>query len=292
MRTGLSALSAVATGFWLAFLAPLAQAADVLVVGDTQLKPVVEAISGIESTLEATARVYTPAEVRDQLAAITEKEEAKVVVAIGREALGEALRLPPSIAVIYGLVVIPPTVLRPNTTGFYMATPVEAYVEIIANYIPSIRKLAVVGSRHQLDILATRTLPLVTPYSVTNSVNFVDTVDRLDSMDAILLLPDGSLMTKTAMEEVYLRSFRRNIPLLGVSERQVKEGALLALVFAPAHVGKQIGETATLAVRGMDVGRLPASPPRKFDIYLNLNTAHKMGVRVADELTRMAVRVY
>ncbi len=268
------------------------EAAEVIVVGDTQLKPVVEIIAGIRKTLDASLKAYSPAEVKGRLAQLVEKENVKVVITLGREAMNEALHLPPTTPVIFDLVVTPPPFNRPNTTGFYMATPVREYAELIKNHLHAIKQVAVVGSRDQLRLLVRDESPQVSSYSVRSPSDLVSTVNRLDTADAILLLPDVSLLTASAMEETYLLSFRKGIPLLGISERHVKEGALLALVVDPVNVGKQIGEYATRAVKGGSVGQIPPSPPRKFELYVNTSTARKMGIPIPNEVIRMAKRVY
>ncbi len=202
------------------------------------------------------------------------------------------MQLPPAIPVIYDMVVIPPPINRPNTTGFYMATPVKEYVDLIRSHLHSIKQIAVVGSRDQLHLLAGGDSPYMTPYSVKNTVEFVNKVKQLNGTDAILLLPDSSLLTVTALEEAYLVSFRKGIPLLGISEKSVREGALLALVVDMGNVGRLIGEYAANALKGMDIGHLPPSPPRRFELYLNTETARKMGIRIPDEMIRMAKRAY
>ena len=267
-------------------------AADVLIICDTQLRPVTEIVSGIRKTLKSPLRIYSPSEVKGTLDSVVVKEDAKVVVALGKSALLEALRLPPSIPVIYDMVVVPPLISRPNTTGFYMATPTREYAELIRNHLHSIRKFAVVGSRNQLSILAPGGLPQQTAFGVRNSVEFVDAVRQMDNADAILLMPDISLLTPTAMNEAFLISFKKGIPLIGVSEQNVKEGALLALVVDTVNVGKLIGEAAAKVLRGGELGRGQASPPTKFDMYLNTATASRMGIQIPREMMRMAKRVY
>jgi len=291
IRSVITALLLLST-LMLCLSVPVCHASDVIIIGDTRLKPVVEIISGIRKTLRASTRTYAPFEVRGTLRSVAEKEEAKVVVALGKEALGEALQLPPTITVIYDLVVIPPKISRPNTTGFYMAIPAREYLDLISSHLNSIKHIAVVGSRDQLSFLAGDTNQHLTPYSVRNAFEFVNTVRQVNSADAILLMPDASLLTDTAMEEAYLLSFRRGIPLIGISERQVKEGALLALVVDTASVGRLIGEYATKAIKGVNVGQLPPSPPRKFELYLNTDTARKMGIHIPDEMVRMAKKAY
>lgn len=280
--------------FLFSSLATTCWAADIIVVADTRLRPAVEIISGIRKTLGGSMRVCQPEEARGALRGLVESEGARVVVALGKEALDEALVLPSSIPVIFDMVVTPPVFSRPNTTGFYLATPVREYADLIRNHLHSIRQLAVVGSREQLNTLALGAAQMGTfsIYSVRDSFELVNTVRQIDQADAILLLPDTSLLTSTAMHETYLLSFRKGIPLLGISERNVKEGALLALVVNMVNVGKLIGEYATKAARGVNIGQIPPSPPRKFDMYLNTATARKMGITIPNEVVRMAKRVY
>lgn len=269
-----------------------ASAAEVLVIADAQLKPVMEVIQGLRKTLRASTRTYAPAEVRGTLAAVVQREDARVVIAMGREALGEALTLPPSIPVIYDMVVTPPSISRPNTAGFYMATPASEYGDLVRTYIPALRRVAVVASRDSLNTLAGNISPPVSSHTVRNTVEFVNTVKQLENTDAILLLPDSGVLTAAALEEAYLQSFRRRIPLLGISERHVKEGALLALVVDMVNVGKLVGEYASKALKSGNVGQPPAAPPRKFELFINMDTARKMRISIPDEVVRMARKAY
>lgn len=268
------------------------RAAEVLIIADAQLKPVMEVTQGMRKTLRASTRIYSPAEVRGKLPTLLQREEARVVIALGREALAEAVTLPSSIPVIYGMVVTPPTINRPNTIGFYMATPSSEYAELVRTYLPALKRVAVVASRDSLNILANNVSAPISSHTVRNTVEFVTMVQQLENTDAILLLPDSTVMSSTAMEEVYLLSFRRRIPLLGISERYVKEGALLALVVDMVNVGKIIGEHATKALKSGNVGQQSALAPRKFELYLNLDTARKMHISIPDEVVRMARKAY
>ncbi|MDA8428404.1 MAG: ABC transporter substrate binding protein [Geobacteraceae bacterium] len=267
-------------------------AADVLIIADAQLKPVMEVTQGMRKTLHASTRTYSPAEVHGNLAAILKQEDARVVVALGHEALGEALTLPPAVPVIYDMVITPPAVSRPNTAGFYMATPVSEYAALLRHYLPALRHVAVVSSRDFLNTLANNVSAPLSTFPVRNTVEFVKRIKEQDNADAILLLPDSAIMSATAMQEAYLLSYRRRIPLLGISERHVKEGALLALVVDMAAAGKVIGEYAARALKSGSVGHHPALPPRKFDLFINLDTARKMRIAIPDEVVRMATRTY
>ncbi len=264
-------------------------AAEVLVVADSQLRPAMEIISGIRKSLGGSLRAISPDEAKRGLAEIVKRERARVVVALGKEALAEALALPTGIPVIFDMVVTPPVITRPNTTGFYLATPVREYTDLIRKHLRSIRQVTVVGSRDQLSLLGRGDAAANT---VRDTSEFVETMRRMDDADAILLLPDTALLTTAALNEAYLMSFRKGIPLLGISEHNVKEGALVALVVDMVNVGKLIGAAAAKSLKGIDIGQFPPSPPRKFDIYLNTATARRMKIDIPDEMVRMAKRVY
>ena len=272
--------------------APICAAGDIIIVADSRLAPAMNVITGIRKSLHAKIRVFAPADVKGQLGRIVESEEPRVVVALGREALDEALRLPFNIPVIYDLVVTPPQISRPNTTGFYMAIPARDYADLIRRHLRSIKKIAVLGRRDQLSLLAGDQTQQTIPCTVRNAFELVDAVRHVEGADAILILPDVELLSATAIEEVFLISFRRGIPLLGISEKQVKEGALFGLVVDMVEVGRQIGDYAERALRGINIDQYPPSPPKKFELFLNTDTAKRMGIQLPDDMLRMAKRAY
>ncbi len=269
-----------------------ALAAEVLIVGDIQYKPVADVVSEIKSGLRWQVKEYAIADVKGKLDGIVERENARIVVALGMDAVGEALRLPPSIAVVYGLVIAPPKSARSNVTGVYMSTPASEYVSTVRKYLPSIKKVSVVGSQNLLNALLGSDHTQVAAYHVSSSSDLVNTLGRLGDADALLLLPDVNLLTSSVMENVYLFSFRKNIPLLGISEGNVKQGSLFALVFDPKTVSRQIGEKVQNLLKGVAAAEIPPSPPRKFNLFVNTNTARKMGIDIPDEMLKKARRTY
>jgi hypothetical protein len=274
------------------FFCPSADSSELVIVGDTQYKPVNEVIAAIKSTVSASVNVHATSSARGRLAGIVQDEGARLVVALGREALDEALLLPSSVAVVYGLVLVPPAVNRANLTGVYMSTPASEYISMARKYLPALRKISIVGSREKLRVLDGSGLSQVAAYQVSTSSELISMVNRLDEFQALVLLPDASLLTATAMDQVYLYSYRKNIPLLGISEGNVKLGALYALVFDPAKMGDQIGRMAEAVMNGTSAGALAQEPPRAYNLYINLTTARKMGITVPDEMVRRARRVY
>lgn len=275
----------------LLFASP-ARAAKVIIISDTRYAMVGDVVTEIQTSLRTQSKEYATAEIKGRLGAVVEHEDAEVVVALGAEALGEALHLPPSIAVVYGLVVVPAKNGRENITGVYMSPPVSEYVAMVRRYLPELARISVIGSASMMKSLAGSDSGQVDAYNVGSSAELVNTVIRLGDARSLLLLPDTNLLTGQVMSNVFLFSFRNNIPLLGISETSVKQGALFALVFDPRSVSRQIGEKVRSILGGTAAKDLPAAPPKKYNLYINSNTAQKMGITIPEEMLRKAKRVY
>ncbi len=276
----------------LLFLNSSAGAADVIIVGDSQYAVVADVISGIRDLLRVQNKEYATADVRGRLAAVVAREDAQVVVALGMDVLSEALRLPPDVNVVYGLVAVPPKSGRVNQTGVFMSPPVNEYVTLVRRHLPGLNKISVVGSPDMLKSLLGAESAHVGVYPVTNSSELVSAVNRLANTRALVLLPDATLLTSQVMSSLYLFSFRSNIPLLGISEANVKQGSLFALVFDAKTVSRQIGEKVQALLDGANATELPASPPRKFNLFINDNTARKMGIDIPEEMMKKAKKIY
>lgn len=267
-------------------------AAKVLIIGETQYAMVSDVSAEIQESLRTQSKEYAISEVRGRLGAVVEREDAQIVVALGVEAVNEALRLPSSVGVVYGLVVSPIKSTRSNVTGVYMSPPVGEYLAAIRRYFPALSKVSVVGSQAMMKSLFTVDTSLATTYLVGSSNELVATVNRLGNAKALLLLPDSNLLTAPVMSQVFLYSFSKNIPLLGISEANVKQGALFAYVFDAKAVSHQIGEKVQSLLDGVDIGDIPVSAPKRYNLFINSNTARKMGIEIPDEMLRKAKKVY
>lgn len=267
-------------------------AGEVILIGDNRLQPVNDVIIGVKQKLNMPVNTFAPSEVKGQLASVVAGEKARVVIALGREAIEEAIQLPESIAVVFDLVIIPPTIHRGNTTGTYMGTPVNEYLRVIGRYLPSMRTVSVVSGREVMKVLGEAGSARIVAYDAETPIDFINKVQQLNSSDALLLLPDASLLTASAIEQTYLFSFRKNIPLLGISEKHVRQGALFALVFDAREVGRQLGEQTANVLAGKAVGKSQPAPCRAFDLYVNTDTARRMGITIPDEMLRLAKMVY
>lgn len=273
-------------------LATSSWCADIIVLGDAQIKPVADVIAGIRKSTHTSLKVIAPAEVKGVLGRTVAAEDAKVVIALGKDAVEKALQLPANTPVICSMVIAPPKTARPNITCGLMATPVGEYLNFIRQYFPAFRKVALFSGPEILLTLPPGLQGQLTLYQADTSFEFIEKIRQLNGIEALLLLPDVAILTTTALDEVYLHSFRHKVPVLGVSEKHVKQGSLFALVFDSQTIGRQLGEKATEAISGTELVLSQSFSARKFNTYFNTDTAHKMGIAIPEELLRRARKVY
>ncbi|MBI5665340.1 MAG: hypothetical protein HZC49_09715 [Nitrospirae bacterium] len=271
-----------------------AESAEVLIIGDSQLKPVSELIAGIEDALSVTSTVKAPADVKDNLESIVYREGAKAVVALGQDAVNISLSLPESIPVIYALIINPPDTARGNITGVYMATPVSEYMSFINKYFPDIKRVGIVCDPVTRSVICpAEHRANAKLYDATNPYEFISAVSGMrGDVDALLLLPEKNLLSQTAIEKAFIFSFREKIPVIGISEKYVKTGSLFSLGFNPEHMERQIGNLIIKVLNRGSASGIPQSPPERFTLYINRKTAEATGIRVPPELINIAERVY
>jgi ABC-type uncharacterized transport system substrate-binding protein len=267
---------------------------DVIIIGDFRLKPINDIVTIIRESLPCETAVYLPNDVKGILNSVVRKENAKIVVALGGEPTNDALSLPESIPVIYGLLIKPVITKRQNITGVYMTTPVSEYISVLERYFPNIKKLGIILEPETRNVLLQEaSATSVTLYSANNSYEFIKGIKNLyGNIDALLLLPEKTLLTSTAMEELYRHSFTGKVPVIGVSEKHVKMGSLFALVFDESGMGKQIGEVAQKALSSGSASGIAPAPPRRFNLYLNSETARAMKISIPAEFIKKARVIY
>ncbi len=86
-------------------------------------------------------------------------------------------------------------------------------------------------------------------------------------------------------KHVFLTSLRNGIPILGLSERQAKMGAVLALTFASSEdIGSQAGELANRILSGSSASEIPFTTARRTSLTVNLKAARKLGVEIPESI--------
>jgi putative ABC transport system substrate-binding protein len=102
-----------------------------------------------------------------------------------------------------------------------------------------------------------------------------------DEVDALWIVPDETILAQAVVQQILLVSYRKKIPVLGLSERHARMGALLSLSFASSEdIGKQAGEIARAVLGGKAAAQIPYTTARSLSVTVNLKAAEKLGFEI------------
>lgn len=280
-------------------------AADAAVIKSMDIQPYNEALEGFKAVVQASVREYSieDSDSRDAVAARLKRREPDLIFALGTEALrlakGELKDLP----VVFAFVLTPGDVAGKNRgaiTGVSMnIQPLEQFKALL-RILPEARRIVVIYDPAKTQRLISegmedaRGLGLsLRTYGVKTKPEAINTLSRMKgNVDAIWMVPDATVLTPEFLEQLLLFSVGNRVPVIGVSDKHVKNGALFALSFDYEDIGRQAGEIANSILREGDIEGIPIRKPRRSRLSLNLNTAGKMGITVPKTVIKTADRVY
>lgn len=227
---------------------------------------------------------------RKLLDEIDSRLKPDLVVAVGIWALRAVVNRPPSAPVVFAMVLNPPSVISPdarNITGASLNVPVEQQMWLFKQL--GVKRIGVIYNPAKTGYLVRRAQAVARDDGiefVTREVNApkdaIGAIDSIqDGVDGLWLVPDETVLSQTVVDHMLLLSYRRKLPLLGVSARHAQMGALFAMSFASGEdIGRQAGELAQAILRGRAVADVPYTSARMVYLTVNLKTAQQLGLEI------------
>jgi len=291
----------------LAFMASPAAAARVAVLMSSSVNEYEEALRGFkEAVSHQVVAVYDmdgdPDRGRKYLAEIETKVKPDLIFAVGIWALQAVVSRPTSVPVVYAMILNPPSIIGANTknvTGASMNVPVEQPIRLFKQLGPQVKRIGAIFNRARTGYLVREAqavaheqgLELVTR-EVGSAKEVVGALESFqDGIDALWIVPDETLLSQAVVQQMLLFSYRRKLPLLGLSDRQAQMGALFTLSFASEDIGRQAAELAQAILSGRAVADVPYTSARKVYLTVNLRTAQKLGLEVPQAILGRATNV-
>lgn len=100
----------------------------------------------------------------------------------------------------------------------------------------------------------------------------------LDGSDLLLAIPDSAIYNGNTIRNILLASYRRGVPLIGLSQSYVNAGALCAIFSTPEQMAEQAGATVISYARNR---RLPDPQfPAGFTIAVNQQVARSLSIEL------------
>lgn len=187
---------------------------------------------------------------------------------------------------------------KPATRHFsaiYLDQPIERQLSLLIAVLPKIKHVGVLyatppaGLANLRRLVAEKNITLhegvVEPGQILSDA--LD--DVLEESEALLVLPDSNIYNAGTIRNILLTSYRKQVPLIGISQAYVKAGTLCAIYSTSAQIAAQAAE----AVRQFaDSGKLPSSQyPKEFEVSVNKQVARSLDIPIKDaEKLRSEVR--
>ena len=274
----------------------LAEAFDVLIVKDADIKPYRDAIEGFKSACGCEVREMDLSDIGALERAVKARPDA--VIAVGTESFRKVSRLK-TIPIIYTMVIPSETAAlsADNLSGVSMEIAPESYLSAIAELFPTVKRVGVLFDpsttgafvQNALDAARDKGITLVLK-TVRDPRNMPARIDELkDKIDLLWMLPDATISNPDSIEYVMLFSFQHNLPVFSFSKKTVALGAVAALNVNPYDMGAQAGAITRRLLQG-EKGpvRAYAQGPR---MLVNQKVAVKIGVKLNERIFKHAETV-
>jgi putative tryptophan/tyrosine transport system substrate-binding protein len=173
-----------------------------------------------------------------------------------------------------------------SRSAIYIDQSMERQVAFLLAALPSTRNVGVLYSTPPQELsnvkhlLAEKSVRLHDK-SVGDAPSLNDALESiLGESEVLFVLADSGVYNAGTIRNILLTSYRKKIPLVGISQAYVKAGALCAIYSTPNQIATQSAE----AIRYFsDFGKLPSSQhPKEFEVSVNKQVARSLDLRIDD----------
>jgi putative ABC transport system substrate-binding protein len=177
-----------------------------------------------------------------------------------------------------------------NVSGVTMNVPPEKYFDHLTRISPTTKTVGLVYDPAKTGHFVKRAQQAarsrgieLTALEVRRANDVPKALGSLKGMvDALLMLPDTTVVTPETVEFFLLFSQNNNIPVITFASKYVEMGALLSLDIDAYDQGKQAGEMALQILNGATASDLPEAEARKVKVNTNRSVARKLGITLGN----------
>lgn len=102
--------------------------------------------------------------------------------------------------------------------------------------------------------------------------------EKGDSVDGVMLM--CSLLFESIIDSIVDITLEKQLPVMGVTDRQVEKGVLAFYGSTTYNEGIQAARIVVNILKGQDPRIIPIESPEQLELYINLDTARKLNVDI------------
>ena len=230
-----------------------------------EIAPYVSMVEGLESRLNAPSQRFfldetgRPYSLSGRNATLN-PQMYDVLVAVGPEALQYLHSRAGGIPLVHGMVLNPRNVIvdpQWQPCGVGLSIPVEAQFASILRYLPSIKRLGVLfdpgnnqGWFKGAAVVAVAKGFELIPLQVSRQGGKLEMIGDFSRLDAILFIPDKSIISKAVIQYVIKQGILSNTPVIGYNQFFYDSGAALNFLIDYHRVGQQVARQVERLLAG------------------------------------------
>jgi putative ABC transport system substrate-binding protein len=179
-----------------------------------------------------------------------------------------------------------------NVTGTSDVSPMDKQVELVKEFLPSLKKLGViyntgeVNAQVQVDMIEKAAKALGISVEKAGISNSNEVKQRTESIvgkvDAILIPVDNTVVS--SFEALLTAAKQSKVPVFASDSDTVKRGAVATYGIDYYKLGRQTGVMAARVLKGEKPGSMPVETLKDVQLVVNENAAKAFGLSVPDKL--------
>lgn len=231
-----------------------------------------------------------------------------VIVGISTASAQQLAATIKNIPIVFGAVTDPvaagllknPAHPEGNVTGVSSLAPIGKQLGLLLKIMPAVKSVGVLYNPGEansvvlVDLLkkeaAARDLKVVEAPVTTSAENVTAARTLVGRADAIYVPNDNTVVQ--GLDGILKVADDSRIPVLAGDTASVGRGALASVGFSYYDIGREVGQRVYKLLHGAKIADLPVEQVHKVDVYLNRNTAERIGVRFPQDVAKSAKKIF
>ncbi len=184
-------------------------------------------------------------------------------------------------------------------TGVSDMLPLDKHLQLILDAVPGAKNIGMPynpGETNGVVLMegfkkaaAAKGINVVTASAPSSGDVLMATRSLVGKVDAIYVSTDNTIVS--AFESVVKVGIDAKIPVFAGDTGSVERGAAAALGFNYYDIGRQTGQMVLDVLKGKDASTIAVQGVEKTNLHVNLKTAEQMGLKLGDDMVKMAEKV-
>jgi putative ABC transport system substrate-binding protein len=187
-----------------------------------------------------------------------------------------------------------------NITGISTEVPVEDQFTFLEELLGTVRNVGVIYDPSKTGNVISKADPVAKKFKfklikakITSNKEVTSALKKINNqIDALWIIPDSTVITRDSLGVILETALECHLPTFCTSSSIVKKGAMASISPDYTDIGIKVARMAQTLLNSSTVISLGIQQPDKFKLFLNIQTAKKIGIDISSIKLRPNVVLY